>query len=279
MRASGGGRATGRRVCLVVSRYARALDTHRADTLEQVFDTSGVRTPHSTPAKTRLGIAQILMTDAKRTQEARALLEDARLELRRAGDELGALVAEVGLGEIHLYAHQYDLALAILPGALERSRRIGNIDLEAELLREIGLAFLGCGRRSDARATFAALLVLVEQDAPDAIPELTNALAGIALAAEPVEVHRAARLKGAVDNLRRTNNVTDFPATTALERDFEQHSDRRSRRQRRMGARAGSRRDPHSRRNHLPRPLPRTHGIGDPQPPREVRRAAVGVNR
>jgi hypothetical protein len=51
---------------------------------------------------------------------------------------------------------------------------------------------------------------------------LTNALAGIALAAEPVEIYRAARLRGAVDNLRSTNNVTDFPATTSLEHDFEQ---------------------------------------------------------
>jgi predicted ATPase/class 3 adenylate cyclase len=173
-------------------------------------------------ARARLGIAQILMTDANRAQDTRALLEDARLELRRVGDESGALIAEINLGEIHLYAHQYDLALAIFPAALERSRRIGNIDVEAELLREIGLALLGCGRRSDARATFAALLDLVAQDAPDAIPELTNALAGIALAAEPVEIYRAARLRGAVDNLRSTNNVTDFPATTSLEQDFEQ---------------------------------------------------------
>ena len=172
-------------------------------------------------ARAHLGIAQGLLQDAKRTPEARALLEDAHLELRRAGDELAALIAEINLGEIDLYARQYDSALAIFPAALERSRQIGNLDLEAELLREIGLAFLGCGRRSDARATFAALLDLVAQN-PDAIPELTNALAGIALAAEPVEMHRAARLKGAVDNLRRTNNVTDFPATTALERDFEQ---------------------------------------------------------
>ena len=172
-------------------------------------------------AKTRLGIAQGLLQDAKRTPEARALLEDAHLELRRAGDELGALVAEINLGEIDLYARQYDSALAILPGALERSRQIGHIDVEAELLREIGLALLGCVHRSDARATFTALLDLVAQN-PDAIPELTNALAGIALAAEPVEVHRAARLRGAVDNLRRTNNVTDFPATTSLEHDFEQ---------------------------------------------------------
>ena len=172
-------------------------------------------------ARAHLGIAQGLLQDAKRTPEARALLEDAHLELRRAGDELAALIAEINLGEIDLYARQYDSALAILPGALERSRQIGNLDLEAELLREIGLALLGCVHRSDARATFTALLDLVAQN-PDAIPELTNALAGIALAAEPVEVHRAARLKGAVDNLRRTSNVTDFPATTSLERDFEQ---------------------------------------------------------
>jgi predicted ATPase/class 3 adenylate cyclase len=173
-------------------------------------------------AKIRHGIAQVLLQDAKRIEEARALLEEVRPELRRAGDELGALVAEINFGEIDLYARQYDRALAILLGALERSRQLGHIDLEAELLRESGLAFLGCGRRSDARATFAALLDLVEQNAPDAIPELTNALAGIALAAEPVEIHRAARLRGAVDNLRNTNNVTDFPATTSLEHDFEQ---------------------------------------------------------
>ena len=172
-------------------------------------------------ARARLGIAQGLLQDAKRTPEARALLEDAHLELRRAGDELAALIAEINLGEIDLYAREYDRALAILLGALERSRQIGNLDLEAELLREIGLALLGCGRRSDARATFAALLDLVAQN-PDAIPELTNALAGIALAAEPTQIHRAARLRGAVDNLRRTNNVTDFPATTSLEHDFEQ---------------------------------------------------------
>ena len=172
-------------------------------------------------AKTRHGIAQVLLQDAKRIEEARALLEEVRPELRRVGDELGALVAEINFGEIDLYARQYDRALAILLGALERSRQIGNIDLEAELLREIGLAFLGCGLRSDARATFAALLDLVAQD-PDAIPELTNALAGIALAAEPVQIHPAARLRGAVDNLRSTNNVADFPATTSLEHDFEQ---------------------------------------------------------
>lgn len=172
-------------------------------------------------AAIRLRIAQVLLD--VRPLDARVLLEEVRPEFQRAGDDVGALFVDANLGEIDLSAHQYESALAIFPAALERSRQIGHLHLEMELLRMIGLAMVGSGRRSEARATFAELLNLVEKDSPAALFELIAALAGIAFAAEPADIHRAARLRGAVDNLRRANALTDFPESAALEQHFEQH--------------------------------------------------------
>ena len=73
--------------------------------------------------------------------------------------------------------------------------------------------------------SFAEALELAASDNPTPTRELAEALGGIALAADPANEDRAARLRGAVASLRQSSKsagVATLPRLRELEHHFEQ---------------------------------------------------------
>jgi hypothetical protein len=71
------------------------------------------------------------------------------------------------------------------------------------MLQGLAYAYLGLGRRGDARATFGELLELASRSGRAINPEVALAICGVALAVEPIDLLNGARLRGAVSKLRQ----------------------------------------------------------------------------
>jgi hypothetical protein len=92
------------------------------------------------------------------------------------------------------------------------------------MLYALGYAYIGLGRRRDARVTFAELLELASGSGAAINPEVALAVCGLALAVEPGDFADGARILGATRRLRRDAGVktTSWWVHEELERRFEQ---------------------------------------------------------
>jgi hypothetical protein len=124
------------------------------------------------------------------------------------------------LAQFDLSEHNYESARVGLVAALEEARRLGSYGFEAETLRDLGYALLGLQRRLEARGAFSELLELATRDDSTASVQLLAGLAGITLTADPADPS-AARLRGALDTLRKTTGISNDARNEQLDRQFE----------------------------------------------------------
>jgi tetratricopeptide (TPR) repeat protein len=154
------------------------------------------------------------------SEEARSVLERFVHEARRSGLAVLESLGLADLGRLTLLEHDYESSRAAYTTALTQLRELGTKWAEMESLYGLGLASLGLGQRDEARAAFAELLELALAHSA----YVAEALSGIALAADPAAVDRAARLRGAVAQLSSDADVVMnayFEAEDELERRFE----------------------------------------------------------
>jgi predicted ATPase/class 3 adenylate cyclase len=173
-----------------------------------------------------IGLLASILIGAKRTGEARSVLERCVHEARRSGFASVETVALADLGWLDLLEHDYESARAAYAAALTQLRSLADKYYEHETLRGLGLASLGLGERGEARAAFAEMLELALAATRTHSLHVAGALSGIALAADPAAADRAARLRGAVAQLSSDADVVMNAYSRAddeLERHFERH--------------------------------------------------------
>jgi predicted ATPase len=153
--------------------------------------------------------------------EARSVLERFVYEARRSGLAVLESLGLADLGELTLLEHDFESSCAAYTTALTQLRGLGQNGAVMESSYGLGLASLGLlGHRGEARAAFAELLELALEHST----YVAEALSGIALAADPAAAGRAARLRGAVAQLKSDADVVMnayFEAGDELERRFE----------------------------------------------------------
>ena len=123
-----------------------------------------------------------------------------------------------------LVEHDYESSRAAYAAVLTQLRSSASKYYEMESLKGLGLASLGLGQRVEARAAFAEMLELALAATRTHSVYVAEALSGMALAAEPADADRAARLRGAVAQLNSDAGVVMnayFEADEELERRFE----------------------------------------------------------
>ena len=131
------------------------------------------------------------------------------------------------LGWYKLVAHDYESARAAYAAVLTRLRSSASKYYEMESLRGLGLALLGLGQRVEARVAFSEMLDLALAATRTHSLYVAEALSSMALGAEPADANRAARLRGAVDQLNSDAGVvmnaygeTDAELEGRFEREF-----------------------------------------------------------
>jgi predicted ATPase/class 3 adenylate cyclase len=194
-------------------RYAHQIQQEAADPSASITEVHRV--------ELRANAANIL-GEAGDTHAARALTREVQAEFHALGNEYSEAATATTLAQLDLYEHDYQAARDRFVLTLATARRLEASDIETEALRDLGYALLGLQRHNEARATFLELLDLALQDSPTATLPLADALAGIALAANPQDTARAARLRAATASIRHTATLANSPRTTELERHFEQ---------------------------------------------------------
>ncbi len=168
-------------------------------------------------------LATILMS-VDRAQEARPVYKRFIHEARRSGLEGFETIGLADLGWLDLLEADYESSRAAYSAALTQLRSRGDKYYELESLRGLGLALLGLGRRLEARAALSEMLEVALAATRTHSVYVAEALSGIAFAAEPEAVDRAARLRGAVARLSSEADVVANAYSRAdeeLERHFE----------------------------------------------------------
>ena len=154
-----------------------------------------------------IGNLATILLGLKRVDEARALLERFVHEARRSRLTVLETLGLADLGAIDLAEHDYESARVAYAAVLTQLRSTARKYYEMESLKGLGLASLGLGRRVEARAAFSEMLELALAATASHSSYLAGALSCIALAAEPEDAGRAARLRGAVTQLNSDAGV------------------------------------------------------------------------
>jgi predicted ATPase len=168
----------------------------------------------------RIDVAGVFR-DAGLRAEARSMYMHAADEVRGASDPLVGPLLISNLSWLDLLEQRYEAAAAGFRQARDTLHHLGHAAWEAETLRGLALALVGLGRRAEARAALASALDLVASDAGPT-PELTSTLLDVAFAAEPADVHAAARLAGAVTAVPKSMRATATAPERALDERFQQ---------------------------------------------------------
>ena len=163
-----------------------------------------------------------ILLDAGRLEEGRIELRKAAEQAHQAGNVGVQAASMVNLGLADLYDGDYESALSACTNALQLARTFALHSVESFSLLGLGFASLGLGRRHEARGYFSELLELVLAADQTEHTNFASAASGIALAAEQRAAASAARLRGAVQQLRRQREFLVSPQDDKLERHFEQ---------------------------------------------------------
>jgi predicted ATPase/class 3 adenylate cyclase len=156
----------------------------------------------------------VYLTGARRFADARPVLQQAVDGFRELGDRTNEAIVLENLGVIDYRLGDYEQAHAGVEAAIEMLRSVGQIDL-AEGLRISAYALLALGRRREARERAVEALDLAIEIAQ--IRVSTGALAAIALTSAEADPDRAARLLGAVAELRRRSDIVPEREDVELE--------------------------------------------------------------
>ena len=215
-----------RSVALLVLSY-RAVD--RGDVEDGIrLARQAAREAEGVDAMTRisaLGDLGDLLARAGRGDEARSVIGDAVEDARRSGFPVQEAWGLGQLGFIDVLAGDYESARPALEAAVVHARSQGHYAFEVEMLNGLGYAYIGLGRRRDARACFGELLELGSRLGGGVHPDLVLAMSGIALSVESVGFRHGARLRGAVAKLRQDAGGmrrTTWQYEAALEHRFEE---------------------------------------------------------
>ena len=150
------------------------------------------------------------------------MTHEARDFFLRNDGELAAAIATNHSGWFDLAEQDFNAAHGAFDSARQDARRIGYPILEAEATRGLGLALLALDHRQEARDAFRRMLEISEE-VPSDKPMRLDAVAGLALTADPDKTHDAARLRGAVTHLRRTIKRDWQLGSEAVEAQLERH--------------------------------------------------------
>ena len=164
----------------------------------------------------------IVFADAGRLKQARWVTHEARDFFLRNDGELAVAVTTNHSGWFDLAEQDFNAAHAAFDSARQDARRIGYPLLEAEASRGLGLALLALDHRQEARDAFRRMLEISEE-IPSDKPMRLDAVAGLALTADPDKTRDAARLRGAITHLRRTIKRGWQLGSEAVEAQLERH--------------------------------------------------------
>jgi predicted ATPase/class 3 adenylate cyclase len=163
----------------------------------------------------------VFLDSAGRRMEARTVLREAADEARAIGYFRLEVDAMTSVADLDLRAGDFDTAHRAYTAVAARENEttgIAPIGSQAGL----GWAALGLDRRLEARSSFAHALDQLIAAAMTSHYDFSHTLGGIALAAEPKDARRAARLRGAVTALRAQADFSLNQDDLHLERRFEQ---------------------------------------------------------
>ena len=164
------------------------------------------------------GLAAFQM-ESGRDEEARHMLQEASRGYRATEDEANQAITSINLAYLELYVRDFEAAYVAAASVLEKIEAIGDEYRSLGARNALGFAALGLGRRSEASEAFAESLDLVFA-ADRTEGALTQALVGIALAADPADARSAARLQGAVNTMQEASMRS--PRFLELKRYLEQ---------------------------------------------------------
>ncbi len=172
-----------------------------------------------------LGDLGDLLARVGRHAEARSVIVEAVEDARRRGFPVQEAWGSGQLGLIDVLDGNYESARPVLEAALVQARNQGHYVFEVEMLNGLGYAYLGLGRRGDARACFSECLERGYRPEGGVSPDLVLAMSGVALSVEPVDCRQGARLRGAIAELRQdagSPGRTTWQENVVLERRFEE---------------------------------------------------------
>jgi predicted ATPase/class 3 adenylate cyclase len=155
----------------------------------------------------------VFLIGAGRSSEARGVLQQAAESARAVGYVDLVLDAIANIAELDLYAHDFESAYRAYSSTYPGSPSSG-IGISK------GLAALGLDRREEARRLLAEALDWQLDAAMTSHHDFARTLNGIALAANPGDARRAARLHGATAAVRARSEYILKPEDDALERHF-----------------------------------------------------------
>jgi tetratricopeptide (TPR) repeat protein len=159
---------------------------------------------------------------AGRDAEARAILGRSAETYRERGDAVNEALVLAKLASMDLAAGDYEAAHETYTLAIERCRHLDDQLTAVELGPGLGQALLGLGHREEARVLFARSLARAIGDdlaVNSALkPFLGAVLSGVAHASHPEGFAQAARIRGAVVQLRSEGEfVHDEPFWNGLD--------------------------------------------------------------
>jgi len=193
-------------------RYARQIQEETEDSSSSLTETDRLEVRSNAAA---------IFGEAGDTETARALYREVLAAHHSTADGYGEAVAAASLAEYDLYEHDYQAAHDIFVSTLATARRVRSFFFETAVLCGLGYSLLGLTQRSEARAAFLELLDLALQDSPTPTLPLADAFDGIAVAANPSDTHRAARLRAAAASTRDSANLVGSPMVIELQHHFE----------------------------------------------------------
>jgi tetratricopeptide (TPR) repeat protein len=155
-----------------------------------------------------------------RYAEARVAIERGIAGFRAIGDDSNVAIALSNLADLDFLGGDYDSAYERFTAAAEMTAATGHVIARGAALGGAAASLLALGRRSEAIAGFLAALEIADE--ARIVPELAHSLGMIALAAASADAMPAARLRGAVGELRRLNGLKLQPHDEAFERRLEQ---------------------------------------------------------
>jgi predicted ATPase/class 3 adenylate cyclase len=161
----------------------------------------------------------VFLIGAGRSSEARRVLQQAAESARAVGYVDLELDAIANAAELDLHAHDFESAYRAYSSTYPRT------GAEADGATSgigMGLAALGLDRCEEARRLLAEALDWLLDASMTSHYDFARTLNGIALAADPGDARRAARLHGATAAVRARTEYTLKPEDEALERHFAQ---------------------------------------------------------
>ncbi|HKX47841.1 MAG TPA: adenylate/guanylate cyclase domain-containing protein [Gaiellaceae bacterium] len=162
-----------------------------------------------------------VLAEAGRAEEARAVLQSAASDARRAGLDFIETFCVLNLGKLDLMDHEYASAHTVFASARPESDAADHYVVATFALWGLGTASLGLEHGSEARAAFGEMLAIVGAAGHGDRPTLALAMAGIALSADARVAPQAAQLRGAVAGIRETIGRSASARDDQLECRFE----------------------------------------------------------